>query len=174
MSAFRIDRRSRLGCMLLLVAAATVLPTACSKPDPVPADKSTPAAKEQPSKEAKETKGKTVEPEAEAREKLKMALDSWTFGDEIKAFEKDHPHIKLIDERIHILPFGLDRPVKLIRYEIGAVRKAKNITDKYEFEYEFAVAMTVQNANVGAAPRSGTYQVGKLKDGKWVVFGEAK
>ena len=167
MNAFRRIRRSRLCGLLFLVAGSALLPTACNN-TPAPAGKSSPAAKSQPSPE-----GKGNSREAEARAKLKIALDSWTFGDEFEKFEKDHSGIILHDERVQILPFGLDRPVKLIRYEIGAVRPAKNETDKYEFTYEFAVAMTVQNAK-GDAARNATYKVGKLKGGKWGIVGEAQ
>ena len=146
---------------LLLVAVTIFSLLGCSK------ESSVPVVKSQPSQETKEKTG-----EAQAKEKLKVALDSWTFGDTIEKFEKDHPEIILHDERLQILPFGLNAPVKLIRYEIGAGRSAKNITEKYESTYEFAVAMTVQNAKVGEAAKSITYKVGKFKDGKWAVLGD--
>ena len=45
--------------------------------------------------------------EVAARDKLKIALDSWKFGDDVAVFESDHPNIRLYDERSQITPFGL-------------------------------------------------------------------
>ena len=161
MRFFQNIYRSTLCGTLSLFVTAAIGSVACNKSEPSSANKGASAAKAP-------VQGK--ESENTAREKLKISLDSWTFGDETEKFEKENPGINLFDERRAILPFGLDRPVKLIRYEIGAVRNVENSTDKYDFTFEFVVAMTVQNAKVGNVIRNSAYRVGKLKDGTWAVL----
>ncbi|MBY0514902.1 MAG: hypothetical protein K2P78_13425 [Gemmataceae bacterium] len=108
--------------------------------------------------------------EAEAREKLKIGLDSWTFGDTREKWTKDHPDISMLDERWSIRPFEMPQPVKLLKYEIGAGRAEKD--EKGNSRYEFAVVLNLSGPTGAEFKRNVTYMVSKMPDGKWFVIGK--
>lgn len=91
--------------------------------------------------------------EAEAQAILKVALDSWAFGDTLEKFEKDHPGIQFFDT-------NWITKKRLGRYEIGNVRK-DGIT------FEFLVTLTFRE-DAGDVTKSGDYHVTKDADG-WVI-----
>ena len=94
--------------------------------------------------------------EAEAKEKLKLALDSWVFGDTLEKFHKDHPDIR-VGVRLHSLD-------KLTRYDIGTGR------ERSPTSYEFTVTHVFESRAGTDIKRSGTVTVAKLSD-KWFVQG---
>ena len=94
--------------------------------------------------------------EAEAKAKLKLALDSWVFGDTLEKFQKDHPDI-MVGVRLHSLD-------KLTRYEIGAGR------EKSPTSFEFAVTHVFESKAGTDIKHSGTVTVAKLSD-KWFIQG---
>jgi predicted Zn finger-like uncharacterized protein len=94
--------------------------------------------------------------EEEARSKLKLALNSWVFGDSPEKFRTDHPTIRL-GVRLH----GLD---KLARYDIGAARQTA-------LGYEFAVTHVFENKAGQEIRRSGKVAVARFEGDQWFIQG---
>lgn len=94
--------------------------------------------------------------EAEARAVLKSALDSWSFGDTLEKFEKDHPGISFFDT-------NWITKKRLGRYDIGNVRK-DGIT------FEFLVTLTLRE-DAGDVTKGCDYHVTKDADGWMITVG---
>jgi hypothetical protein len=98
--------------------------------------------------------------EADAKSKLKTALDSWVFGDPLTRFESQHPGIHFGD---------LDRVQNLVlmRYEIGPSRPFGIGC------YEFSVTLVFQSQAGTEIRRSAKYSVMPDESGKWLITGGA-
>ena len=83
-------------------------------------------------------------PEEQAREKLKLGLDAWVFGDAFLKFKNDHPDISFVDT-----DWGGGEV--LLSYEIGQARthnfKRKDGPDVYTTDF---VVTIVQYTNSGS------------------------
>jgi len=113
----------------------------------------------------------TLSTEEEARHKLTVALDSWVFEDlaTMDDWKEEHPNVILADERWGSRPFGMPRPVTVLKYEISSVRERDDITDKTEFGYQFIVILSIQNASKEDLTRRLKYNVAKSKSGTWAI-----
>jgi len=65
-----------------------------------------------------------------AREKLKIALDSWAFGDSDEKLKKDHPEIKFLSQTRLVSP-------TLAKYSITTSRQ-------FEIGYQFLVSLSLK------------------------------
>jgi hypothetical protein len=88
-----------------------------------------------------------------AREKLKMALDSWVFGDDGATFEKDHPEVKFLDSKLD----------KLMKYELGAGRK-------FQGGHEFAVVLIFEGKTGREIKESRSYWVTRNPKGECTIM----
>ena len=95
--------------------------------------------------------------EADARRVVKVALDSWAFGDSYAKFQKDHPEIGISD------PNRITK--RLVKYDIGNARKEGN---------RFALLVTFTFAGEsGDVTRSGSYSVSGSPESEWLILGTA-
>ena len=110
-------------------------------------------------------------PEATARKHLKVMLDAWKFGDSVLKFNEQHP------DYMYIGLFDLDRPVKILRYEIEGCRPMELPADKkdqYEFAYEYVVVVTCETVSGIERKRPLNFRMHKLKNKSIIHFGEDK
>ena len=104
---------------------------------------------------------KTEDKEAQARAKLRLALDSWVFGDSITRFEAAHPDI-------HFGDYDWVLTKVLQRYEMGAARP-------YGSGYEISVILTFESQAGTEIRRTAKYTVlpPAGPGSKWTILGGA-
>lgn len=116
------------------------------------------AAKSDPKPKGSDAKAPTGEvTEAQAKDKLKIALDSWVFGDSREKFEKDHPDIYFQPSKTRDL-------YKPLRYEVQAARKSGKAA------YEFSVLLEFQSKAGTEIKETVKYEVDAHgTGGKWDI-----
>lgn len=93
--------------------------------------------------------------EDQAREKLKLALDSWTFGDSREKFGKAHPEVDFVH-------FYYD--LALNNYTITRSRAIEN-------GYQFVVTHSFKKANGTSYDATGDYKITLNDKGVYVIVG---
>jgi len=93
--------------------------------------------------------------EDQAREKLKLALDSWTFGDSREKFGKAHPDVDFIH-------FYYD--LALNNYTITRSRAIEN-------GYQFVVTHSFKKTNGTSYDATGDYKISLNEKGVYVIVG---
>lgn len=93
--------------------------------------------------------------EDQAREKLKLALDSWTFGDSREKFGKAHPDVDFIH-------FYYD--LALNNYSITRSRAIEN-------GYQFVVTHSFKKTNGISYDATGDYKISLNEKGVYVIVG---
>lgn len=109
--------------------------------------------------------------EADTLAMLKMALDSWVFGDSLDKWKADHPDVTFND-----IPCIL-RDKVLLRYEVGAARAKEDVSQKGHKlgGTEYAVALVFSSRAGTELKESRVYQVFRVKDtNSWTVTGMSK
>lgn len=146
LSVFRATGFSKLRDWLLLAAIPLALGAGCSQHPGTPAGSTAsnvkqgnvpePEATKQAIRQKKNDenvnskKPSKIIAEDLAREKLKVALDSWAFGDSKEKLEKDHPELKFASQ--------LRVTSKLTKYEITSTRS-------FELGHQFLVSLSVKS-----------------------------
>lgn len=95
--------------------------------------------------------------EDQAREKLKVALDSWVFGDDDTKLKRDHPEIKFLDT-------DFIQGHKLLKYDLGAGRTFEMAG------FEFAVALSFASTAGTEIKETRPFWISKDEAGKWVIM----
>lgn len=91
-----------------------------------------------------------------ARQKLKVALDSWAFGDSKEKLDKDHPELKFASQ--------LRVTSKLTKYEITSTRP-------FEIGHQFLVSLSVKSMIRNEPPEEQRlYEVFYDKENKIVIL----
>lgn len=120
-------------------------------------------AKDGVAQSTNEGKEAVVFDQATAKEKLKTALDSWSFGDDPSKFRDDHPDVSFLNTGYNIIP-----PV-LMKYEINEGRRRDDPTGSGVLGYEFPVILTLQNENGTPVVKREVYSVRTRDNRKWAV-----
>lgn len=110
--------------------------------------------------------------EAEAREILKTALDSWRFGDSIEKLERNHPQVAI---RIIHFPrhFFTEFGATLLKYEITGGRKIdlkKSHLEANAYRFEFTVILTGTTERGAELKNERLYRVFRgWRERSWVI-----
>jgi hypothetical protein len=115
--------------------------------------------------------GPTVD-QATAKEKLRLALESWQFGDNERSLKKAHPEIDSFSNLGAITDYMPYTP-KLQRFEITSGRRTTNANFPTLIVYEFNVIHTFER-NTGAEKKSHVYEVYTDKGEKWSINAKLK
>jgi hypothetical protein len=101
----------------------------------------------------------------EATKKLKVSLDSWTFGDSAENFKKNHPDIDFSD-------LGIRRSNVLLRYEINNSRSMEFKAEKATYQgVQFAVTLVFSGPGGKEIKEGRICNVHQVESGTWMVVG---
>lgn len=107
-------------------------------------------------------------PEELAREKLKLGLDAWMFGDSFKKFGQDHPEISFFDTS-----WGFGEA--LLRYDIGHARtmeyKGNDGTTTYNTEFVVTIIQTTRSGDEVKKNKNYSVSSPRANSGQWIVTG---
>jgi hypothetical protein len=101
--------------------------------------------------------------QATSKEKLKIALDSWIFGDEPAGFREKHPDVTFLNTGYDLTP-----PV-LQKYEIGEGRRREDTTGGGVQGYEFPVVLTLEGQGGSSVTKREVYSVRTQDNREWTV-----
>lgn len=98
-----------------------------------------------------------------AKEKLKTALDSWSFGDDPSKFRDDHPDVTLLNTG-----YDITIPV-LMKYEINEGRRREDPSGAGVLGFEFPVVLTLEGRDGTPVVKREVYLVRTRDNKKWTV-----
>lgn len=104
-----------------------------------------------------------------AKEKLRLALESWQFGDDKESFKKMHPEIVTFSNLGAVRDYQPYTP-KLQRFEIISGRRTKKIKYPTLIVYEFNVIHTFESKAGMEIKKSHVYEVCTEKGKEWDIF----
>jgi hypothetical protein len=106
--------------------------------------------------------------EGTANEKLRLALESWQFGDSEEALKKKHPEIGRFSNFSAVTDYFPNTP-KLQKFEITAGRRVTNSQPPTVSVFQFNVIHTFESKTGTELKRSHVYEVSA--DGKrWFIY----
>jgi hypothetical protein len=111
--------------------------------------------------------------EGTAKEKLRIALESWQFGDSEESLKQKHPEIDRFSNFGAIMEYVPYKP-KLQRFEITSGRSfAKNDAPSLKF-YEFNVIHTFESKAGTEIKRGHVYEIFTSDGKKWSINANLK